>query len=244
MFIDIDSTICEVHGDAKQGAAYGYTRQLGLHPLLAARADTGELLHARMRKGSAGTARGAERFVRETIGRVRRAGATGQLIFRLDSGFWSKAVMKACTDHDAEFSITDPPDPRDRGPYRAQSTNPHGLTSTTPPAGSLRSPNRSRWTSADRAPHPHHRRPQTMRLFPDWRHHAFITNRTGDAVVLDRDHRAHAVVELAIRDLKHGAGLNHCPSGAFKPTASGCSPPPWPTTCCAGSPLSASKHPG
>jgi hypothetical protein len=54
MFIDIDSTICEVHGDAKQGAAYGYTRQLGLHPLLATRADTGEVLHARMRKGSAG----------------------------------------------------------------------------------------------------------------------------------------------------------------------------------------------
>ncbi len=77
MFIDIDSTICEVHGEHKQGAAYGYTRQLGLHPLLATRADTGEVLHGRMRKGSAGSGRGAQRFVRETIGRVRRAGATG-----------------------------------------------------------------------------------------------------------------------------------------------------------------------
>jgi hypothetical protein len=71
MTIDIDSTICEVHGYAKQGAAYGYTRQLGYHPLLATRADTGEVLHTRMRKGSANTAKGAQRFVRETIGRVR-----------------------------------------------------------------------------------------------------------------------------------------------------------------------------
>ncbi len=68
MFIDLDSTICEVHGYQKQGAAYGYTRQLGLHPINSSRADTGEVLHARMRKGSANTARGAQRFVRETIG--------------------------------------------------------------------------------------------------------------------------------------------------------------------------------
>jgi len=59
MTIDLDSTICEVHGHAKQGAAYGYTRQLGYHPLLATRADTGELLHVRLRTGRARTARGA-----------------------------------------------------------------------------------------------------------------------------------------------------------------------------------------
>ncbi len=57
--IDMDSTIVEVHGKAKQGASYGYTRQLGLHPLLATRADTGEVLHARTRTGSAGSGRGA-----------------------------------------------------------------------------------------------------------------------------------------------------------------------------------------
>jgi hypothetical protein len=61
MFIDIDSTICEVYGDAKQGAAYGYTRPLGLHPLLATRAGTSEILHGRMRKGSAGRAPPASR---------------------------------------------------------------------------------------------------------------------------------------------------------------------------------------
>ena len=105
MFIDLDSTVCEVHSDAKQGAGYGYTRQLGLHPLLATRADTGEVLHARMRKGSAGSSRGAQRFVRETIGRVRRAGATGKLTLRADSAFWSAKVINACVDHGIEFSI-------------------------------------------------------------------------------------------------------------------------------------------
>ena len=49
LVIDIDSTICEVIGKHKQGAGYGYTRKLGYHPLLATRADTGEVLHARMR---------------------------------------------------------------------------------------------------------------------------------------------------------------------------------------------------
>jgi len=52
-------------------------------------------------------------------------------------------------------------------------------------------------------------------LWPDWRYHAFVTDRQGSAVGLDVDHRRHAVCELAIRDLKHGAGLRHCPSGMF-----------------------------
>jgi hypothetical protein len=49
--IDLDSTICEVAGHLKQGAAFGYTKVLGYHPILATRADTGEIIHARMRKG-------------------------------------------------------------------------------------------------------------------------------------------------------------------------------------------------
>jgi hypothetical protein len=58
MTIDIDSTIQEVYGKAKQGSVYGYTKVLGQHPLVATRADTGEVLHVRHRQGSAHTARG------------------------------------------------------------------------------------------------------------------------------------------------------------------------------------------
>jgi hypothetical protein len=55
--------------------------------VLATRAGTGEVLHARMRKRSANTGHRAQRFARETIGWVRRAGATGQLCSRMDAGF-------------------------------------------------------------------------------------------------------------------------------------------------------------
>ncbi len=46
LVIDVDSTIAQVHGKQKQGAAYGYTKQLGYHPIIATRAETGEILHA------------------------------------------------------------------------------------------------------------------------------------------------------------------------------------------------------
>jgi hypothetical protein len=56
-------------------------------------------------------------------------------------------------------------------------------------------------------------------LFPLWDYHGFVTDRVGTATWLDADHRRHAVVELAIRDLKNGSGLNHCPSGRFAANA-------------------------
>lgn len=81
LVIDIDSTICEVHGYAKQGATYGYTRKRGYHPMLATRSDTGEVAHARQRKGSANTARGAQRFIRSDhrAGASRRRGRSDHL---------------------------------------------------------------------------------------------------------------------------------------------------------------------
>lgn len=54
-----------------------------------------------------------------------------------------------------------------------------------------------------------------QQLWPDWRHHAFLTDLDGTPVEIDKFHRHHAVVELAIRDLKEGAGLEHVPSGNF-----------------------------
>jgi hypothetical protein len=104
--VDVDSTICEVHGYHKQGACYGYTRRLGYHPLLATRADTGELLHARLRKGSANTARGILRYVDELVARLRRAGASGELTLRMDSGFWSAKLIRRLRQHRVRYSIT------------------------------------------------------------------------------------------------------------------------------------------
>jgi Transposase DDE domain group 1 len=106
LVVDVDSTICEVHGYHKQGACYGYTHRLGYHPLLAFRAGSGELLHARLRKGAANTARGIVRFVDELVARLRHAGASGELTFRMDSGFWSAKLIRRLRRHRARYSIT------------------------------------------------------------------------------------------------------------------------------------------
>ena len=105
--IDLDSTICETYGPAKEGARHhGYTGARGYHPLLAIAAGTGEVLMARLREGRANTARGAAHFLRETLGRVRHAGARGQLTVRADSGFYTHTVVSACREMDVRFSIT------------------------------------------------------------------------------------------------------------------------------------------
>ena len=106
LVVDLDSTICEVHGKQKQGAAYGYTSVLGYHPLLAARADTGEVLGARMRKGSAGSSRGVARFADELVANLRRAGAGGPTTVRADSGFWSRKLIDRLDTHNIKWSIT------------------------------------------------------------------------------------------------------------------------------------------
>src|SRR6266496_1643104 len=67
LVVDVDSFIGEVHGYQKQGASFGYTKKRGYHPLLASRAETGEVLHLRLRKGSANTQRGILRFTDELI---------------------------------------------------------------------------------------------------------------------------------------------------------------------------------
>lgn len=214
MTIDMDSTICEVSGKKKHGAAYGYSKVLGYHPLLATRSETGEVLHVRFRKGSASSGRGAERFVRELVGRCRRAGAAGPLTLRADSGFYSRHVVKACRDHEVAYSITAPQNPGvkkaisgiDEGTWTPIEYTDNGeawVAETGYGDGHRLIVRRTRLAETQPA------------LFPVFRYHAFITNRVGDAVSLDADHRRHAVVELAIRDLKEGSGLSHCPSGDF-----------------------------
>ena len=89
----------------KQGAGFGYTRRRGYHPLLATRADTGEVLHVRLRKGSANTSRGMLRFADELIARVARAGATGPKLLRADSGFWNKQAFARLDRAGWQFSI-------------------------------------------------------------------------------------------------------------------------------------------
>jgi hypothetical protein len=215
LVIDVDSTICEVDGKNKQGAAFGYTKVLGYHPLLASRADTGEVLHARLRKGSANTARGARRFIDELVARVRRAGATGEIVMRFDSGFWSNETIASLGRLNVRYTM-------------AVRTNTKGV------AAAIAAIHEGDWRDIDYTPDGHaqvaectyHGRRLIVRrtrltdrhqaqLWPDWRHFAFLTDLTGDTATIDAFHRHHAVVELTIRDLKEGAGMEHVPSGSF-----------------------------
>ncbi len=119
--VDFDSTICEVSGKAKAGASYGYTSGytsvLGYHPLLAFRADTGEVVGARLREGA--SQRGVVHFAKETIRRARRAGAAGPINVRADSGFWSYAMLAALDQLGVGWSVTVPQDAKVRAAIAA-----------------------------------------------------------------------------------------------------------------------------
>lgn len=215
LVIDVDSTICEVEGKQKQGAFYGYTKVLGYHPILATRADTGEIIHARMRKGSANTSRGARRFIDELVARLLRAGAAGEIVMRFDSGFWSNDTLAVLSRHGVRYTMA------------VRANNKHV-------AAAIAAIDETAWTEIDYTSSGQAQVAETdyrgrrlivrrtrlidarqARLWPDWRHFAFLTDLAGDPVSLDEFHRAHAGIELAIRDLKEGAGLEHCPSGNF-----------------------------
>ena len=212
--VDVDSTIVETYGHAKQAATFGYTHRRGYHPLLATRAATGEVLHLRFRKGSANTARGAKRFIEELAARLARAGNTAPVLLRADSGFHSTKTIGACKAKGFRFSIT----ARLSAPIR---TAIDGIVErdwipvTDYPDSGVCELGETRLDDGTRLIV---RRTivldPTETLFCVWRHHAFVTDRDGTAADLDADHRQHAVVELTIRDLKAGP-LSHCPSGSF-----------------------------
>jgi hypothetical protein len=213
LVIDLDSFVREVHGDRKQGAAYGYTHRLGYHPIIATRADTLETLHIRLRKGSANSGRGATRFVQELVTRVRVAGASGEILVRADSGFWSKQTIASLRRAGVRYSIAVSLQASIRTVIAAIPDDAWQPLTDYPDGGVAEIAEtrydthrlvvrRTRLVGADET------------LFPDWRHHAFITDRHEPLSLVEAEHRQHAVIELAIRD--HVAGpLRHLPSGHY-----------------------------
>ena len=222
--IDLDSTICETYGLDKEGARHhGYTGARGYHPLLAVAAGTGDVLMARLREGRANTARGAAHFLRETVGRVRYAGARGQFTMRADSGFYTHSVVSVCRKMDVRFSITIHQHARLRNlieaiPEEDWTPIPYWMDGAADVAETTYTPLR---TEVDTAPvRLIVRRVQPtpgsqLALFATYSYHGFITDRDGEMLELEADRRRHAEIENAIRDLKYGVGLNHLPSGRF-----------------------------
>ena len=223
--IDLDSTICETYGLAKEGARHhGYTGARGYHPLLAIAAGTGEVLMSRLREGRANTARGAAHFLRETVGRVRYGGARGQLTVRADSGFYAHTVVAACREMDVRFSITI----RQRAslrdlieaiPEEDWTPIPYWMDGAADVAETTYTPFQTKPDAAPVRLIVRRVKPtpgSQLALFARYSYHAFVTDRDGETLELEADHRRHAEVENAIRDLKYGVGLNHHPLGPLR----------------------------
>ena len=213
LVLDVDSFIGEVHGYKKQGVGFGYTKKRGYHPMLASRADTGEVLHVRLRKGQAASPRGVLRFADELIARVERAGSSGVKLLRADSAFWNKKLIARLQQAGWQYSIS----------VRLQFWVKDAINLIP----------ETDWTTLAAYPEDGEAQiAQTMigqqrlvvrrtrlvgaqaELWPDWRYFAFLTNRTEALELVEAEHRQHAVVELTIRDLKDQA-LAHFPSGQF-----------------------------
>ncbi|MCA1680293.1 MAG: IS1380 family transposase [Actinobacteria bacterium] len=212
LVIDVDSFVGEVCGRLKQGAAYGYTKLLGYHPLLATRADTREALHIRLRKGSANTQKGMLRFTDELIARVGRAGASGVKLLRADSGFWNTKVFERLERAGWQYSV--------------------GVRNIKTVRAAVEAIDAHAWQRIDYPDDGEAQIAETVygarrliirrtrligaqaELWPDWRHFALITNRDEDIALVEAEHRDHAVVEQVIADLKDQA-LQHFPSGHF-----------------------------
>ena len=223
--IDVDSTICQTYGLKKQGAKFGYTKVRGYHPLVASVAELDQVVGARLRGGNVHTARGAASFVVKVFRRVRAAGATGPMVMRADSGFYNRKVTQACEREGVAYSIT--------------------VKLSKSLLAKIAAIEEKSWTPipywiddgadvaeiAYRPFSPRHKQlrlivrrtkptPGTqLALLATYDYHAFVTDRAGDTLDLEADHRRHAVCEDTIKDLKYGVGLNHLPSGRFAANA-------------------------
>jgi hypothetical protein len=109
VFVDIDDTVRQTYGYAKQGAGRGYTGVKGLNALLAVVSTpiSAPLIAAtRLRKGSTNSARGAAKLLADALATARRAGAAGLLLVRADSAYYTHDIVAACRRAGARFSIT------------------------------------------------------------------------------------------------------------------------------------------
>ena len=219
--IDLDSSICETYGLAKEGGSrFCYNHVRGYHPMLAVAED--QVLHARLRGGPANSGRGAKSFLAETFARVREAGYEGSIVLRADSGFYNHHVTGACDRARVRWSITAKMSPglqkiiaaipeEDWVPIPYFMEGAAVAETTYTPFAARKGARPVRLIVRRVPPTPG----SQLALYVDYSHHPFITNRPGEMLALEADHRAHAEVEATIRDLKYGMGLNHLPSGRF-----------------------------
>ncbi len=247
VLVDVDDTVIEVHGYAKQGAGFGYSGVRGLNALLATvtTIDAAPVVVAqRLRKGSCGSPRGARRLVADAL-KTTAALTDDKPLVRADSAFYGRGLVGAAVRAGAEVSVTVRMDPKVKA---AITTVDDQAWESIEYTDAVFDEATGRWISraevaeiaftafagqkkADRVPgrlvvrripdlNPRSTDGQEA-LFDTWRFHAFFTTTDPtvlDTVAADKTHRGHAVIEQVHADLKHSA-LAHLPSGKFAANA-------------------------
>ena len=242
VLVDLDDTVIEVHGYAKQGAGFGYTKVRGLNAVLATATTPGSapvVVAQRLRKGSAHSARGAKRLVADTLKTVSRLAPGRPVLLRADSAFYgADTVDRRGQGRGAGVSHRPPGQAGQGGDrhHRGGSVDPdrlpgsrlrRGLRPVDLPGGGGRDP-----LCCVRVPAGGPQTPGRLvvrripelnptgqdGLFDLWRFHAFFTTSASDTVTADKTHRGHAIIEQVHADLKHSA-LAHLPSGVFTANA-------------------------
>jgi hypothetical protein len=250
-FIDVDSMQRRTYGYRKQGSGFGHTKihgksvlARGLNVLLGTLStplSAPVIIGTRLRGGKAASGRGAESFVREQIAAARDAGATGTLIMRGDSAFYTAKTINACRDKDVRFSVTVKMDPKIKTAIAAIAED--AWTGITYP-GAVFDEQAGGWISDAEIAETGYtaftskkgqavtarlivRRVRRLNpkaadgqdeLFATWRYHAVFTDSPYTLVQAEEQHRDHAIVEQVNADLIDGP-LAHLPSGVFTANA-------------------------
>ncbi len=241
-YLDIDDTMRETHGYAKQGVGYGYTGAKGLNVQVATLSTPTAapvIAGTRLRKGNTSSAHGAPRMIADALCTAKKAGATGLVTVRADSAYYNHDVITATSTAGAYYSVTAR---MDRAVTAAITRIPeHAWVGIKYPEA-IWEEEEQRWISeAEVAEVPYTAftsRPKdqhvTARLivrrvkrlnaksvpagqeemFSTHRHHGVFTNSPLSMLAAEASHRDHAIVEQVIADLKAGP-LAHAPSGSF-----------------------------
>jgi hypothetical protein len=251
-FVDIDAMQKRVYGHRKQGAGFGHTKIQGKSVLvrglnaLAATICTPlgapVIAAARLRGGTANSARGAARFAAEAIATARDTGCTGLVIVRADSSYYSAAFCGAVRRSGARFSVTVNLDSKVAAaiaaiPETAWTAIRYPRAIWDDQLGCWASDAQvaevsyTAFTSAKKGQQITARlivrRVRDLNkqaaagqgeLFPAWRYHAVFTDSPFELVQAEEQHRDHAVVEQVFADTTDGP-LAHLPSGSFAANA-------------------------
>ena len=243
-WVDVDDTVKQTYGYAKQGAGYGYTGIKGLNALvgvLSTPTSAPVIAATRLRKGSTSSPRGAASFVASTLAIAKRCGATGLVVARLDSAFYVADVVAAISRAGARFSITARLNRSVRAaiagideqawtpihyPNAIFDDQAGGWISDAEVAETTYTAFASRGKGRAVTARLIVRRVKLLppagkaqpALVEGHRHHAVFTDTPLPMLQAETSHRGHAIVEHVMADLKNGP-LEHLPSGTFAANA-------------------------